>query len=74
MAAQYASDLAITTKAMTALLAEKGIKSTAISVETYKGVVQLSGFVDDAEQIRHAGAVVAKVGGVKSVKNSLSVK
>ena len=73
-AAQYASDSAITTKAKTALLAEKGIKSTAISVETYKGVVQLSGFVDDAEQIRHAGAVVAKVGGVKSVKNSLSVK
>ena len=73
-AAQYTSDAAITTKVKTALLAEKGIKSTAITVETYKGVVQLSGFVDDAEQVKKAGAVAAKAGGVKSVKNTLSVK
>ena len=73
-AAQYTSDSAITTKVKTALLAEKGIKSAAITVETYKGVVQLSGFVDDAEQVKKAGAVAAKAGGVKSVKNTLSVK
>lgn len=73
-AALYASDSAITTKVKAALLAEKGIPSTAISVETYKGTVQLSGFVDDAAQVKRAGAVAAKVGGVKSVKNSLGVK
>ena len=73
-AAQYASDSAVTTKVKAAMLAEKGIPSTAITVETYKGVVQLSGFVDDAAIIKHAGAVAAKVGGVKSVKNGLSVK
>lgn len=73
-AAQYADDSAITTKVKAALLAEKGIPSTAISVETYKGVVQLSGFVDDAGQVKKAGAVAAKVGGVKSVKNTLGVK
>lgn len=73
-AAQYASDSAITTKVKTALLTEKGIPSTAITVETYKGVVQLSGFVDNDDVIKRAGGVARKVGGVKSVKNSLSVK
>ena len=72
-AAQYASDSAITAKVKAALLAEKGIPSTAISVETYKGVAQLSGFVE-AGVIKRAGAVAAKVGGVKSVKNSLTAK
>lgn len=73
-AALYADDSTITTKVKAALLAEKGVPSTAITVETYKGVVQLSGFVDSAEQVRKAGATAAKVGGVKSVKNTLSVK
>lgn len=73
-AAQYASDSAITTKVKAALLAEKGIPSTAITVETYKGVVQLSGFVDGAGQVSHAASVAARVGGVKSVKNGLSIK
>jgi osmotically-inducible protein OsmY len=43
-------------------------------VETYKGVVQLSGFVEDAAVVKKAAAVAARVGGVKSVKNSLNVK
>ena len=73
-AAQYTGDSAITTKVKAALLAEKGIPSTAISVETYKGVVQLSGFVDDAGQVKKAGDVASRVGGVKSVKNTLGVK
>lgn len=73
-AEQFTGDTAVTTKVKAALLTEPGIPSTAISVETYKGVVQLSGFVDDLAQVRKAGAVVAKVGGVKSVKNSLLVK
>lgn len=73
-AAQYASDSVITTKVKAALLAEKGIPSTAITVETYKGVVLLSGFVDSADVIERAGTVLAKVGGVKSVKNSLGAK
>jgi hyperosmotically inducible protein len=73
-AAQYAGDSGITAKVKAALLAEKGIPSTAITVETYKGVVQLSGFVESAEQVKKAGALAAKVGGVKSVKNTLGVK
>lgn len=73
-AEQYAIDSAITAKVKSELLLEKGIPSTAISVETYKGVVLLSGFVDDAGQIKRSVALVRKIGGVKSVKNSLSVK
>jgi len=50
------------------------VPSSSISVETYKGTVQLSGFVENAEQVKKAGAVAAKVKGVKAVKNNLIVK
>jgi osmotically-inducible protein OsmY len=71
---QYSSDAAITTKVKAELLTEKGVPSSSISVETYKGTVQLSGFVENAEQVKKAGAVAAKVKGVKAVKNNLIVK
>ena len=73
-AGQFTSDASITTKVKAELLAEKGIPSTAISVETYKGTVQLSGFVANAEQVKKAGDIAAKVKGVKEVKNNLNVK
>jgi osmotically-inducible protein OsmY len=72
--ARYAEDSAITTKVKAALLGAKGLPSTAISVETYKGRVQLSGFVDSGEQVAQAGAVAARVSGVTSVQNGLAVK
>jgi hyperosmotically inducible protein len=72
--AQYAGDSAITTKVKAALLTAKGLPSTAISVETYKGTVQLSGFVDSKEQIASAGKVASGVSGVKSVQNNLATK
>ncbi len=68
------ADSAITTKVKSALLLEKGIPSTAISVETYEGHVQLSGFVDNAGIKDKAGKVAANVSGVKAVENKLSVK
>jgi osmotically-inducible protein OsmY len=71
---QYAGDSAITTKVKAALLAAKGLPSTAISVETFKGKVQLSGFVDSKEQIAAAGKVASGVSGVKTVQNSIAVK
>jgi osmotically-inducible protein OsmY len=73
-AAEYSSDAAITTKVKAELLTEKGVPSTSISVETQKGVVHLTGAVENAEQIKKAGAIAAKVKGVKSVTNSLTVK
>ena len=68
------SDSSITTKAKTELLAEKGLKSTQISVKTYKGQVILSGFVDDELSKVKAETIVTKIEGVNSVKNSLVVR
>ena len=72
--ARITNDTAITTKVKSALLLEKGIPSTAISVETYEGRVQLSGFVDKADVKDKAGTVAAGVSGVKAVENKLAVK
>lgn len=67
-------DSAITTKIKGELLVAKGIPSTAISVETYEGRVQLSGFVDNPEQIKAAAKIAAGVADVKGVQNNLKVK
>lgn len=68
------ADSAVTTKVKGELLITKGIPSTAISVETYEGRVQLSGFVDSKEQIAAAGKVAAGVSGARTVQNDLKVK
>ncbi len=72
--ARVLSDSAITTKVKGLLLAEKGVPSMSISVETYEGRVLLSGFVDSAAIKEKAGKVVAGASGVKSVQNNLVVK
>jgi osmotically-inducible protein OsmY len=71
---EYVDDSVITTKVKYALLADPDVKSLDISVETYKGEVQLSGFVNNAEQARKAVEIAKTVQGVRSVKNSLIVK
>lgn len=71
---EYVDDSVITTKVKYALLADPVVKSLDISVETFKGVVQLSGFVNDNEQARRAVQITRSVNGVRSVKNSLIVK
>lgn len=71
---RVAEDSAITTKAKADILATDGLKSMQISVETHKGVVLLSGFVDNADMKRLAEDVVSKIDGVRAVKNSLVVK
>ena len=68
------ADTAITTKVKSEFLLTKGIPSTAISVETYEGTVQLSGFVDNKEQIAAAVKMTKSVSGVKSVQNNLKAK
>ncbi|MGH8444729.1 MAG: BON domain-containing protein [Solimonas sp.] len=73
-AGQYVSDSAITAKVKSALLAEKGLKSTDISVETQNGTVQLSGFVASSAQTDQAVDVAKHVKGVKDVKNDLRMK
>jgi hyperosmotically inducible periplasmic protein len=71
---EYIDDATITTKVKAAILNEPGLKSMQISVETFKEVVQLSGFVDNAQSKTRAGQVAAGVAGVKSVRNDLVVK
>ena len=66
--------VAPTPAAMAALLAEKGIPSMSISVETYEGRVQLSGFVGSPDIVSRAGRVTATVSGVRTVHNNISVK
>ena len=71
---EYIDDTVITTKVKAAVLNEPSLKVAEINVETFKGVVQLSGFVKDAEDVSKAAAVARSVKGVTSVKNSLLVK
>ena len=71
---EYFDDTVVTTKVKAAILNEPSLKSAEINVETFKGVVQLSGFVNSQADINKAVEVVSKVGGVKSVKNDMRVK
>ncbi len=71
---QYVDDTVITTKVKSALLGDDVVKSFAVGVETMKGVVQLSGFVNTSAQRAAAGNDAAAVRGVKSVQNNLIVK
>jgi osmotically-inducible protein OsmY len=70
----YVDDKVVTTKVKAALLKDPEVKALQVNVETYKGVVQLSGFVDKQEQIPRAAEVAKGVEGVKSVKNDLIVR
>jgi osmotically-inducible protein OsmY len=71
---QYVDDSAITAKVKTAIFDEPSLKVFQISVETFKGVVQLSGFVNSEQIVRKAGDVAGRVEGVRSVTNNLVVK
>jgi hyperosmotically inducible protein len=71
---EYVDDSVITTKVKALLAEDDFLKSFQISVETYKGIVQLSGFVNSQQAVNKAGQIVRSVKGVKSVKNDLIVK
>ena len=71
---QYIDSSTITLKVKSQLLADDVMKNYTISVSTYKGVVQLSGFVDTEDQKQKALDIARKVDGVKSVVNALVVK
>jgi len=71
---EYVDNSVITSKIKSQLAADDFLKSFDISVETYKGSVQLSGFVDSQKAVDKAGQIARGVDGVKSVKNNLKVK
>ena len=71
---EYVDDTVITTKVKAAILNEPTLKSAEINVETFKGVVQLSGFVKSSDSVGKATMVARNVAGVKSVKNDMRLK
>jgi hyperosmotically inducible protein len=71
---EYVDDTVITTKVKAAILNEPTLKSAEINVETFKGSVQLSGFVSSHADINKAVEVARSVKGVQSVKNDMRQK
>ncbi|MBL9208103.1 MAG: BON domain-containing protein [Opitutaceae bacterium] len=71
---QYIDDSAITVKVKAAFVKDPLIKAFDVSVETFKGVVQLSGFVNTATEKEQAGKIAATINGVTEVKNNIAVK
>lgn len=71
---EYVDDTAITARVKTAILNEPGLKVLQINVDTYKRVVQLSGFVNTSADIDKAVDLAQGVQGVRSVKNDMRVK
>jgi hyperosmotically inducible protein len=74
-AGEFTDDAALTAKVKTAIATDVGARAaSAINVETYKGVVQLSGFVDSKDMAERAMAAAKKVSGVQQLKNDLRLK
>jgi osmotically-inducible protein OsmY len=71
---EYIDDTVITSKVKVAVFSEPSLKSAEINVETFKGVVQLSGFVNSRADINKAVEVARSVKGVESVKNDMRLK
>ncbi|MBN1473472.1 MAG: BON domain-containing protein [Syntrophaceae bacterium] len=71
---EYIDDSVITTKIKSMLAADDFLKSFKIGVKTYRGVVQLSGFVNSQKAVDKATEIVKSVKGVKDIKNDLIVK
>lgn len=70
----YVDDAVITGKVKAALVADSELKASEINVDTYKGTVQLSGFVASPDDIPKAAALVRKIEGVQAVKNDIALR
>ena len=71
---EYMTDSWITTKVKSALVADKQVKSAEVNVETFKGAVQLSGFVSSQTSMNQAVHVARGVEGVTSVQNDMRLR
>ncbi|MGZ8290339.1 MAG: BON domain-containing protein [Telluria sp.] len=71
---EYIDDAVITGKVKAALVADPDLKATEINVETYKGTVQLSGFVAAPDHIAKAARLTREIKGVTAVKNDIAIK
>jgi osmotically-inducible protein OsmY len=73
-AGRVVDDSVITGKVKAALVADPTTKAHQISVETFKGTVQLNGFVDDAQARSRAAEIAGNIDGVRDVKNNLELR
>jgi osmotically-inducible protein OsmY len=71
---QYLDDTGITGRVKAAIFNDASLKSAEINVETFKGVVQLSGFVNSPADIQRAVQLVQSISGVRSVRNDMRLK
>ena len=71
---EYIDDTWITTKVKAVLVEDSVVKASEVNVETFKGVVQLSGFVTSKEAMDQAMVLATNVEGVSSVKNDMRIK
>jgi osmotically-inducible protein OsmY len=72
---EFTDDAGLTAKVKSAIATDAGAKTAAaLNVETYRGVVQLTGFVDSEDQVTRAVSAAKKVQGVRSVKNDIRLK
>lgn len=71
---EYVDDATISTKVKAAFVQDKEVKLSNIEVETYRGVVQLSGFADSNTEAKRAVQLAQAVDGVKEVKNDIRLK
>ena len=71
---EYVTDSLITTKVKAALVEDSQVKATEVNVETFKGTVQLSGFVSSDAAMRRAVQLARETKGVTSVKNDMRIK
>lgn len=71
---EYIDDSMITAKVKAALATDPDVKATEVNVETFKGTVQLSGFVNSRASAQRAVELARKVKGVKTIKNDMVVK
>ncbi len=74
-AGEFTDDAALSAKVKSAIATDVGARAAgAVNMDIYKGVVQLTGFVDSEDTARRAAGSAQKVGGVRSVKNDIRVK
>ena len=71
---EYFDDTLVTTKVKAAIFNEPTLKSSEINVETFKGVVQLSGFVSSLDASHKAVNTASKVNGVVAIENDMRIK
>ena len=71
---EYITDSWITTKVKASLAEDRQVKATEVNVETFKGVVQLSGFVSSRAEMNQAVRIATGIKGVTSVRNDIRIK